>query len=120
MRFGRWALLNAKNCRAMFCLSEWYRDLIADRRGPANQSTIVMWLHPNDPWPEWPAPEKYDLLISVRNGHRPGFLEHLAEVPESYRHDESDGLTQVIDYVAGMTDRYAIRTHDELFRPRLF
>ena len=26
----------------------------------------------------------------------------------------------VIDFVAGMTDRYAIRTHDELFRPRLF
>jgi dGTP triphosphohydrolase len=29
-------------------------------------------------------------------------------------------LTQVIDYVAGMTDRYAIRVHDELYRPRLF
>ncbi len=48
------------------------------------------------------------------------YLEHLDQVPESYRHDEADDLTQVIDYVAGMTDRYAIRTHDELFRPRLF
>lgn len=48
------------------------------------------------------------------------YLDHLDEVPESYRHEESDSLTQVIDYVAGMTDRYAIRSHDELFRPRLF
>ncbi|MDK1102104.1 MAG: HD domain-containing protein [Actinomycetota bacterium] len=48
------------------------------------------------------------------------YLDHLDEVPESYRHEESDNLTQVIDYVAGMTDRYAIRSHDELFRPRLF
>ena len=48
------------------------------------------------------------------------YLERVHEIPESYRHAESDDLTQVIDYVAGMTDRYAIRTHDELFRPRLF
>ena len=48
------------------------------------------------------------------------YLERVDEIPESYRHAESDDLTQVIDYVAGMTDRYAIRTHDELFRPRLF
>ncbi|MGI9667282.1 MAG: deoxyguanosinetriphosphate triphosphohydrolase [Acidimicrobiia bacterium] len=48
------------------------------------------------------------------------YLEHLDEVPSTYRHDEADDLTQVIDYVAGMTDRFAIRTHDDLFRPRLF
>lgn len=48
------------------------------------------------------------------------YLEHVDEIPETYRHDEADDLTQVIDYVAGMTDRYAIGTHDELFRPRLF
>jgi dGTPase len=48
------------------------------------------------------------------------FLEHPDSIPESYRHEQSDDLTQVIDYVAGMTDRYAISTHDTLFRPRLF
>ena len=48
------------------------------------------------------------------------YLEHLRELPATYQHPEADDLTQVIDYVAGMTDRYAIRTHDELFRPRLF
>ena len=48
------------------------------------------------------------------------FVDHADEIPDSYRHTEADTLTQVIDYVAGMTDRYAIRIHDELFRPRLF
>ncbi len=48
------------------------------------------------------------------------YLEHPDGVPETYRHDEADELTQVIDYVAGMTDRYAISVHDELYRPRLF
>jgi dGTPase len=48
------------------------------------------------------------------------FVLHPQEVPESYRHDDAEPLTQVIDYVAGMTDRFAIRTHDRLFRPRLF
>ncbi len=48
------------------------------------------------------------------------FLEHPEEIPESYRHPGSPEVTQVIDYVAGMTDRFAIRLHDQLFRPRLF
>ncbi len=48
------------------------------------------------------------------------YLEHLDQLPESYQHPDADDLTQVIDFVAGMTDRYAIRIHDDLFRPRLF
>ena len=48
------------------------------------------------------------------------FMSHHSEIPDSYRHTEADTLTQVIDYIAGMTDRYAIRVHDELYRPRLF
>ena len=48
------------------------------------------------------------------------FLDRSEEIPETYRHDDADLLTQVIDYVAGMTDRFAIRMHDERFRPRLF
>ena len=45
---------------------------------------------------------------------------HPHEIPATYRHDDADTLTQVIDFVAGMTDRYAISRHDELFRPQLF
>ncbi len=45
------------------------------------------------------------------------FLEHPEELPASYRHRESSERLQVIDFVAGMSDRYALRVHDELFRP---
>jgi len=45
-------------------------------------------------------------------------LKHPDEIPASYRIDEADTLTQVLDYVAGMTDRYALNLHDQLFRPR--
>lgn len=48
------------------------------------------------------------------------YLAHPAQLPESYRHNDADTLTQVLDYVSGMTDRYALRVHDELFRPKLF
>jgi dGTPase len=48
------------------------------------------------------------------------YLEHPDALPKTYRQEEADDLTQVVDFVAGMTDRYAIRTHDTLFRPRLF
>lgn len=74
------ALLDSPNCLAMFCHSEWYRDLIAAQRGPNNKSEIVMWPYPIDPMPEGPLPAKYDLLIYAKNGHRPGLLEHLAEL----------------------------------------
>jgi len=48
------------------------------------------------------------------------YESHPAEVPATYRQDDAAPLTQVIDFVAGMTDRYAISRHDELFRPQLF
>lgn len=47
-------------------------------------------------------------------------LEHPDEIPASYRDTESDLVTQVVDYVAGTTDRYALALHDRLFRPVLF
>jgi dGTPase len=45
------------------------------------------------------------------------YLETPDEMPESYRHRELPLVTQVIDVVAGMTDRYALRVHDQIFRP---
>jgi dGTPase len=48
------------------------------------------------------------------------FLVHPDEIPGTYRYPGSPELTQVLDYVGGMTDRFAIRQHDRLFRPRLF
>ena len=42
-------------------------------------------------------------------------LERPGQIPESYRDPDADVLTQVVDYVSGMTDRYALSTHDRLF-----
>ncbi len=63
----------------MFCHAPWYADLIRQHRGPANQSEIILWPYPIDPWPGEPLPDEYDLLIYAKNGHRPQLLEHLAE-----------------------------------------
>ncbi|MGH8925455.1 MAG: HD domain-containing protein [Acidimicrobiia bacterium] len=48
------------------------------------------------------------------------FSHHPDEVPPSTTVPEADPVTAAIDFVAGMTDRYAITAHDRLFRPRLF
>lgn len=43
---------------------------------------------------------------------------HLAnpdEIPDTYRQHEAPVVVQVADYVAGMTDRYALATHERLF-----
>jgi len=37
------------------------------------------------------------------------------EIPSTYRDTDADAVTQVVDYVAGMTDRFALRTHERLF-----
>ena len=42
-------------------------------------------------------------------------LAHPGQIPESYRDPGADLLTQVVDYVSGMTDRFALATHDRLF-----
>jgi dGTPase len=48
------------------------------------------------------------------------FMHHPDEVPEGTAVEGSDPTAAAIDFVAGMTDRYAIQTHDRLFRPTLF
>jgi len=47
------------------------------------------------------------------------FSEHPEEVPDSFTTPTADPLHRAIDYVAGMTDRYALSSHDRLFRPTL-
>ncbi len=44
-------------------------------------------------------------------------LKHPDEIPETYRQDEAPLVVQVADYVAGMTDRYALSTHERTFGP---
>ena len=42
-------------------------------------------------------------------------LAHPEDIPESYRDTDADRVTQATDYIAGMTDRFALRTHLRLF-----
>jgi dGTPase len=46
------------------------------------------------------------------------YLEHPDEVPEEYHRAPGDLPTQVADYIAGMTDRYALRVYEQLFLPQ--
>ena len=48
------------------------------------------------------------------------YRHHPDEVPDSFKVDDAGDLARAIDYVSGMTDRFALRTHDGLFRPTLF
>ncbi|MCE5203505.1 MAG: deoxyguanosinetriphosphate triphosphohydrolase [Coriobacteriales bacterium] len=46
------------------------------------------------------------------------YLEHPDELPEEHTPEGAEGLVQaVVDYVAGMTDRFALRTFERLFMP---
>lgn len=42
------------------------------------------------------------------------FAAHPEAVPDTYRVDDADDLTRAVDYVSGMTDRFALRTHGGL------
>lgn len=46
-------------------------------------------------------------------------LDHPDEIPDSYRQTDATPVVQAADYIAGMSDRYALATHDRLFRPTL-
>lgn len=47
------------------------------------------------------------------------YRDHGDEIPETYPLAEDNALTRAIDYVAGMTDRFALKTWSDLFQPRL-
>lgn len=42
-------------------------------------------------------------------------LAHPDDIPDTYRQDAAALVTQAADYIAGMTDRYALATHERLF-----
>ena len=44
-------------------------------------------------------------------------VEHPQHIPDSYREHDADRLRQVTDYVAGMTDRFALATHQRRIGP---
>ena len=46
------------------------------------------------------------------------YLERPEEMPPEYHHAPGDLPTRVADFIAGMTDRYALRTYERLFLPQ--
>ncbi len=46
------------------------------------------------------------------------YLDHPDQVPEEYHRAPGDVPTRVADYIAGMTDRFAMRTYEQLFLPQ--
>ncbi|CAN5744670.1 deoxyguanosinetriphosphate triphosphohydrolase [soil metagenome] len=42
-------------------------------------------------------------------------LAHPDRIPDSYRDTDADLVVQAADYIAGMTDRYALQVHEQLF-----
>ncbi len=46
------------------------------------------------------------------------FLEHPDQLPAEYHRAPGDLPTHVADHIAGMTDRYALRTYERLFLPQ--
>jgi len=46
------------------------------------------------------------------------YLEHPEEIPPEYHQAPGDLPTRVAVYIAGMTDRYALRTYERLFLPQ--
>ncbi len=42
------------------------------------------------------------------------FIENTDQIPDTYQHDDADPVTQAIDYVSGMTDRFAIATWEAM------
>jgi dGTPase len=47
------------------------------------------------------------------------YLDHPEELPSEFQPSECDELSvRVCDYIAGMTDRYALRKYEDLFIPK--
>ena len=62
--------------------------------------------------PDAEAPR--DAAIATIRGLVDHYATHSDEVPDSYRHHAADTITAAIDYVSGMTDRFAIRDWERI------
>jgi dGTPase len=62
--------------------------------------------------------QKHKAIVVIQDLVR-WFTDHPQDVPDSATTTAAAPLERAIDYVAGMTDRFALRTHDRLFRPSL-
>jgi len=66
------------------------------------------------------AKQEEDKAIMVLRSLFGFYLDHPEEMPEEFRSGEVDLRLRVCDYVAGMTDRYAMRKYHEHFLPHVW
>jgi dGTPase len=64
------------------------------------------------------ARSEQDKAISMVRSLFAHYLDHPEEVPQEYSRAPGDLPTRVADYIAGMTDRYALRIYEQLFLPQ--
>jgi dGTPase len=64
------------------------------------------------------ARSEQDKAISMVRSLFAHYLDHPEEVPQEYHRAPGDLPTRVADYIAGMTDRYALRIYEQLFLPQ--
>ena len=62
--------------------------------------------------------DEHDAAVTVIRRLVDYHLEHPERVPSTYRDTGVDVVTQVADYVAGMTDRFALTRYEQLFDDR--
>ena len=58
-----------------------------------------------------PQAAAIDVIRRLMDHH----LERPEDIPASYRDNDADRVVQATDYIAGMTDRFALQTHERLF-----
>jgi dGTPase len=64
------------------------------------------------------ARSEQDKAVSLVRSLFAHYLDHPEEVPEEYHRAPGDLPTHIADYIAGMTDRYALRIYEQLFLPQ--
>jgi dGTPase len=66
------------------------------------------------------ARSEQDKAIALVRSLFAHYLDHPDQVPEEYHRAPGDLPTRVADYIAGMTDRYALRVYEQLFLPQVW
>ena len=64
------------------------------------------------------ARSEQDKVIALVRSLFGYYLEHPDRMPEEYHRAPGDVPTRVADYIAGMTDRYALHVYEQLFLPQ--
>jgi len=61
--------------------------------------------------------DRQELAVAILHDLMEHHLAHPDQIPDTYREHDAPVVVQVADYVAGMTDRYALATRARIFGP---